>query len=256
MKVVIIGGVAGGASAAARLRRLNESAKIIILERGEYVSFANCGLPYYIGGVITDSDDLTLQTPESFWKRFRIDVRVRHEVTDIDTAAKTVTVHGLDTGKTYTESYDKLILSPGARPSAPDMPGLDSDRVFTLRTVEDTLKIRSFIDEKKPSSAVVIGGGFIGIEMAENLSAQGAKVTLVEYADHILAPFDADMAAQLHILMKKHGIKLMLGTAVTGFEEKDSKLTVKTSAGDVTADMALLAIGVTPDTSLDRKSVV
>ena len=208
MKIVIVGGVAGGASAAARIRRLDESAQIIMFERSGFVSYANCGLPYYIGGVITDSDDLTLQTPESFWERFRIDVRVRHEVTDIDTAAKTVTVHGLDTGKTYTESYDKLILSPGARPSAPDMPGLNSDRLFTLRTVEDTLKIRAFIEKERPSSAVVIGGGFIGIEMAENLSAQGAKVTLVEYADHILAPFDADMAAQLHILMEKHGIFL------------------------------------------------
>ena len=254
MKIVIVGGVAGGASAAARIRRLDESAQIIMFERSGFVSYANCGLPYYIGGVITDSDDLTLQTPESFWERFRIDVRVRHEVTDIDTAAKAVTVHGLDTGKIYTESYDRLILSPGARPTAPDMPGLDSDRVFTLRTVEDTLKIRSFIDEKKPSSAVVIGGGFIGIEMAENLSAQGAGVTLVEYADHILAPFDADMAAQLHILMEKHGIRLMLRTAVTGFEKNGGRVTVKTSSGDITADMALLAIGVTPDTSLAEKA--
>ena len=193
MKVIIVGGVAGGASAAARLRRLDENAQIIIFERTGFVSYANCGLPYYISGAIEDPDKLTLNTPESFWDRFRVDVRTRHEVTSIDTVNKTVTVHGLDTGKTYQETYDKLLLSPGARPVMPKMPGLDSSRLFTLRTVEDTLKIKQFIEEKKPKSAVVVGGGFIGLETAENLHAVGIDVTLVELLDQVLTTLDYDM---------------------------------------------------------------
>ena len=170
MKVVIVGGVAGGATAAARLRRLDESAEIVVFERSGYVSYANCGLPYYIGGIITDRAELTLQTPESFWRRFRVDMRVRHEVTAIHPDTKTVDVKNLATGEVFAESYDKLILSPGARPTQPALPGVGIDRLFTLRTVEDTLKLREFIEQHHPRSAVLAGGGFIGIELVENLS--------------------------------------------------------------------------------------
>lgn len=253
MKVVIVGGVAGGASAAARIRRLDEQAQIVIFERTGYVSYANCGLPYYIGGTIADEEELTLQTPKSFWNRFRVDVRVRHEVTAINLEKKTVAVRGLDSGMVYEESYDKLILSPGAKPVQPDMPGYPHDRIFTLRTVEDTLKIKKFADEQKPRTATVIGGGFIGLETAENLAQCGIQVTIIEYADHLLAPLDFDMACLVHAQMKSHGIKLMLKTAVTGFEAQDDQLLVKTANGcDVLSDMVLLAIGVVPDTALAR----
>lgn len=170
MKVIIVGGVAGGASAAARIRRLDENAEIIVFERTGFISYANCGLPYYIGGVITDKKELTLQNPESFWNRFRVNMLVRHDVTAINTDRKTVTVHELDTGKTYEESYDKLILSPGAKPIRPNIPGTDNKNIFTLRTVEDTLKIHKYIETKKPNKATIIGGGFIGMEAAENLA--------------------------------------------------------------------------------------
>ena len=168
MKVVIIGGVAGGASAAARLRRLDENAQIIILERGQHISYANCGLPYYVGGVITEESNLTLQTPQSFYERFRIDVRTNTEATEIHTEEKKITVCNHNTGEIYQETYDKLILSPGAEPIKPNLPGSDDDRVFTLRTVPDTLKIRAYVEQNKPKSAAVIGGGYIGMEMAEN----------------------------------------------------------------------------------------
>ena len=229
MKVVIVGGVAGGASAAARIRRLDENAQIIVFERTSFISYANCGLPYYVGGVIQNEEDLTLQTPEGFWDRFRVDVRVRHEVTEIHTEKKTVTVCRLETGKVYEESYDKLILSPGAKPTQPNMPGIDNDKIFTLRTVEDTLKIHKFIENEKPKSATVIGGGFIGIEMAENLAELGIKVTLAEYANHLLAPFDFDMACIVHSQLESHGIRLMLNTAVTGFEKNGDSIITKTA---------------------------
>ena len=163
MKVVIVGGVAGGATAAARLRRLDEKAEIVVLERSGFVSYANCGLPYYIGGVIEDQAELTLQTPESFYARFRVRIKVHHEVTAIDRTAKTVTVHNLETGETFAESYDKLLLAPGAQPTRPPLPGVELDRLFTLRTVEDTLRIRRFVEEQHPRSAVLAGGGFIGL---------------------------------------------------------------------------------------------
>lgn len=253
MKVVIVGGVAGGASAAARIRRLDENAQIVVFERTGFISYANCGLPYYVGGTITDEDDLALQTPESFWNRFRVDVRVHHEVTEIHTKKKTVTVRGLDTGESYEESYDKLILSPGAKPAKPNMPGIESDRIFTLRTVEDTFKIHQFIASEQPQSATVIGGGFIGIEMAENLAELGLKVTLVEYADHLLAPLDFDMACMVHAQMASHGVHLMLHTAVTGFEQNGNTIVTKTAdEGGIASDMVLLAIGVTPDTALAK----
>ena len=198
MKIVIIGGVAGGASAAARLRRLHEQADIVLLERGEYISYANCGLPYYVGGAITDREELTLQTPESFHGRFRVDVRVLSEAVAIDSAGKTVTVKNLQDGSLYQEPYDALILSPGAEPVVPPIPGAKDARVFALRTIPDTLRIRDFIEGKKPRKAVVVGGGAIGMEMAENLHEAGLGVTVVELADHVIAPLDADMAADVH----------------------------------------------------------
>ena len=188
MKTIIIGGVAGGASAAARLRRLDEAAEIIILERGEFISFANCGLPYFIGGEITDRKMLTLQTPSSFKARFNIDVRVFSEAIKISPDTKTVTVKNLNTGTTYEEGYDNLILSPGAEPIKPNIVGIDGDNVFTLRNIPDTLKIKSYIETTEPKSAVVVGGGYIGVEMAENLAKAGLEVSIVELADHLIAP--------------------------------------------------------------------
>ena len=198
MKVVIV----GGASAAARIRRLDEHAQIIMIERSGYVSYANCGLPYYVGGVIKEQEELTLQTPESFWDRFRIDVRVRQEVTAINPTEKTVTVHALDSGKVYTETYDKLLLAPGAKPTVPALSGVSSERVFTLRTVEDTLRIRRFVEDQKPKTAVLAGGGFIGLEMAENLVEMGVSVTIVQRLKQLLAPLDADMASFVHAEMR------------------------------------------------------
>ena len=211
MKVVIVGGVAGGASAAARIRRLDETAEILVFERSGFVSYANCGLPYYIGGVIQEQEELTLQTPESFWKRFRIDVRVWHEVTAIDPTAKTVTVHALETGKVSMETYDKLVLSPGAKPIVPGVVQGEMERVFTLRTVEDTLRIHDFVQKHKPKTAVLAGGGFIGLEMAENLTELGVQVTIVQRSRQLLAPFDPDMASFVHGQMRSHGVSLRMG---------------------------------------------
>ena len=253
MKVVIVGGVAGGATAAARLRRLDEAAEIVVFERSGYVSYANCGLPYYIGGTITDREELTLQTPESFWQRFRVDVRVRHEVTAIHPAEKTVTVKDLTTGAVFDESYDKLILSPGARPTQPALPGAGLDRLFTLRTVEDTLKIREFIEQHHPKSAVLAGGGFIAIELAENLRDLGLEVTLVQRPKQLLNPLDADMAAFLHAQMRRHGVRLHLGRTVEGFAADGERVNVLIrDEAPLTADMVVLAIGVTPDTQLAK----
>ncbi len=251
MKTVIIGGVAGGATAAARLRRLDEHAEIVILERTGYVSYANCGLPYYIGGSIKQRSKLTLQTPESFRSRFNIDVRVHHEALHIDRAAKAVEVHNLETGETYRESYDTLILSPGARPAAPNLPGMDSPRLFTLRTVEDTFAIADFVESEKPECAVVVGAGFIGLEMAENLTDQGVAVTVVQRPAHVMPTLDADVAALLHNQLRAHGIALELGANVTGFEDADGQVRV-TIAGrkPLTADMVILAIGVAPESAL------
>ena len=221
MKVVIGGGVAGGATAATRLRRLDEHAQITVFERSGYISYANCGLPYYIGGVIEDKEELTLQTPESIGKRFRIDMKVHHEVTDINAEKKTVTVHNLDTGKVYEESYDKLILSPGAKPVMPNLPGIENEKIFTLRTVEDTLKIRSFVEEKKPKTAVMVGGGFIGLEVAENLCDLGVKVTVVQRPKQLMNTLDYDMATLVHNKLRSKGISLKLGGDVIGFDEKE-----------------------------------
>ncbi len=253
MKVVIVGGVAGGATAAARLRRLDESAEIVVFERSGYVSYANCGLPYYIGGIITDRAELTLQTPESFWRRFRVDMRVRHEVTAIHPDTKTVDVKNLATGEVFAESYDKLILSPGARPTQPALPGVGIDRLFTLRTVEDTLKLREFIEQHHPRSAVLAGGGFIGIELVENLRELGLDVTVVQRPKQLLNPLDADMAAFLHAQLREKGVKLMLGRTVEGFAADGDRVNVLIKdEASLTADMVVLAIGVTPDTALAK----
>ena len=248
MKTIIIGGVAGGATAAARLRRLDEKAEIIILERGEYVSFANCGLPYYIGGVITDRGDLTLQTPESFKARFHIDVRVLNEAVKINPDTKTVTVKDLRTGETYEETYDNLILSMGAKPIRPNIEGADGSNVFTLRNIPDTLKIKNYIDTAKPRSAVVVGGGYIGVEMAENLVEAGLKVAIVELADHLIAPLDFDMAADVHRYIKSKGVNLHLNNGVKAINGN----TVILQNGEITADMIILSVGVRPETAIAK----
>lgn len=251
MKVVIVGGVAGGASAAARLRRLDESAEIIMFERGEYISFANCGLPYYIGGEITKKSALTLQTPQSFNARFNVDVRVNSEVTSIDPKAKTVTVRSKDRGE-YTESYDKLILSPGAAPIRPPMEGADNARVFTLRNIPDTIKIREYVEEEFPASAVVVGGGYIGVEMAENLKNAGVAVTIVELTDHVIAPLDYDMACDVHRYLKEKGVGLILKNGVQAIKEEGGKLKLTLSDGEIETDMVIMAVGVRPDTALAK----
>ena len=250
MKVVIVGGVAGGATAAARIRRLDESADIKVFERSGYISYANCGLPYYIGGVITDSSELTLQTPESFWSRFRVSMKVHHEVTAIDPDRKVVTVHDLDADAVFEEPYDKLLLAPGAKPTRPRLQGLDSGRLFTLRTVEDTLRIRSFVEKERPRSAVLAGGGYIGLEVAENLRNLGMEVTIVQSHDHLMVPLDRDMASFVHSRLRSAGVSLLLSRSVEGFEDRDRGIDVLVSGGNrLHADMAILAIGVTPDTS-------
>nr|WP_253292702.1 FAD-dependent oxidoreductase [Intestinimonas sp. MSJ-38] len=251
---MIVGGVAGGASAAARLRRLDEKAEIIMFERGEYISFANCGLPYYIGGEINKKSALTLQTPQSFNSRFNVDVRVWNEVTAIDAEKKQVTVHNVQTGEDYTESYDELILSPGAAPMVPKMDGVDDPRVFTLRNIPDTVKIRDYVEEEFPESAVVVGGGYIGVEMAENLKKAGLKVTIVELADHVIAPLDGDMAAEVHRYLRDQGVELMLGKAVQSMEDKGGKLTLHLSEGEIETDMVILSVGVRPDTALAQSA--
>ena len=253
MKIVIVGGVAGGATAAARLRRLDEYAEIIVFERSGFISYANCGLPYYIGDVITDSDLLTLQTPESFLSRFRVSMKVHHEVTSLHPERHAVSVKNLETGEEFEETYDKLILSPGAKPTQPKLPGTDIDKLFTLRTVEDTLRIKTYIEKNQPKSAVLVGGGFIGLELAENLRELGMEVTIVQRPKQLMNPFDSDMAAFLHNEMRKHGVKLALGHTVEGFQETtDGVRVLLKEAEPLCADMVVLAIGVTPDTKLAK----
>lgn len=255
MKVVIIGGVAGGATAAARIRRLDENAEIVVFERSGFVSYANCGLPYYIGGVITDGEELTLQTPESFWTRFRINIKTNHEVTDIHAGEKAVSVKNLLTGEEWKESYDKLILSPGAKPTKPDLPGIDSDKIFTLRTVEDTFRIHKYVEVAAPKSAVLVGGGYIGIEVAENLREKGLEVTIVQRPKQLMNTLDYDMATLVHANVRKKGVGIKVGAGVTGFREEDGKIiTMIKDAEEIPADMVLLAIGVTPDSDLAKKA--
>lgn len=248
-KVLIVGGVAGGASAAARLRRLDENIEIVMFERGEYISFANCGLPYYIGGSIKEREKLLVQTPEAMRDRFNIDVRVNSDVVSIDTENKKVKVVSKDKG-TYEESYDFLVLSPGAKPIRPNIKGIDSDRIYTLRNVPDTDKIKKAVDEQGVKRAVVIGGGFIGIEMAENLRERGVEVTLVEAAPHLLTPFDSEMAAIVEKELNENGVSLILNNGVKSFENKENEIDVQLNDGTViNSHMVILAIGVTPDTA-------
>lgn len=255
MKIVIVGGVAGGATAAARIRRLDEQAEIVVFERSGFVSYANCGLPYYIGGMIEDPEDLTLQTPESFFSRFRVLMKVHHEVTAIHPDQKSLTVKNLETGAVFEESYDKLLLSPGAKPVIPDLPGIDSSKLFTLRTVEDTFRIKAFVDQNKPKSAVIVGGGFIGLEMAENFRHLGMEVTIVQRPKQLMNPFDSDMASFIHSEVRKHGVKLMLGHTVEGFAEQDGGVNVLLKDfAPLSADMVVLAIGVTPESTLAKEA--
>ena len=253
-KYVIVGGVAGGATAATRIRRLTEDAEIILFEKGEYISYANCGLPYYIGGVIEERDKLFVQTPEAFGKRFNIDVRTQSEVTAIDKASKEVSVRTAD-GKTYTQSYDKLLLSPGASPLVPPLPGIQSEGIFTLRNVNDTDKIKTYLDSHKVSRAVIVGGGFIGLEMAENLRHAGSQVAVVEMAPQVMGPIDYSMAALVHEHLQEKGIKLYLGEAVERFSRQCEELTVHFKSGiELKADMVLLSIGVRAETRLAQEA--
>ena len=255
MKYVIIGGVAGGASAAARLRRLSEDAEIIMFEKGEHISYANCGMPYYIGNTIEERKRLFVQTPVSFGNRYDVDVRVLQEVTSIDREAHTVEVKNLRNGKTYTEDYDILLLSPGAEPVIPELPGIHSEKIFTLRSVSDCDKIKMQAVEslRDNAKAVIIGGGFIGLEMAENLQKIGYQITVVEKADHILTPVDEPIAAIAEKHLKDKGVELITGNGISGFEENGDQLTVCLEDGQkMGCDLAVLSIGVRPNTALAK----
>lgn len=252
MKHIIIGGVAGGATAAARIRRADEGAEIVMLERGKYISYANCGLPYYIGGVISDRERLFVQTPESFGKRFNIDVRVENEVVEIQPKEHTVTIRRKD-GSQYKETYDKLLLSPGASPVRPPLPGIDSEGIFTLRNVNDTDRIKTYLTAKNVKRAVVVGAGFIGLEMAENLHHAGVNVSVVEMGNQVMAPVDFSIAAHLHQHLTQKGVSLYLEQAVAAFERKGNEIRVILKSGEtIVADMVILSIGVRPETTLAK----
>lgn len=253
MKTVIIGGVAGGASAAARLRRNDESMEIVLLEKGPYISFANCGLPYRIGEVITQDEDLLLQTPESFNRRFRVDVRVQNEVLSVNPEQKSMQIKNLLSGEIYTETFDSLIISCGAKPIAPPFPGVEFDHVFTLRNIPDTLAIQSFIQNKKPKTATIIGGGYIGIEMAENLYHRGLEVSIVEATDHIIGSIDADMSYDLQNHLRSKGISLHLSARLSEIHDRH---VVLEGGKTVQSDFVLLSIGVAPETNFLENSGV
>ena len=250
MKVVIVGGVAGGATTATRLRRLDENAEIILFERGEHISFANCGLPYYIGDVIKSEEDLLVQTPEKFKERFNIDVRIKQEAIKIDKKNKQVEIRKNDTGETYFETYDKLVLSPGAEPINP-FKEVKSDRIFTIRNVNDAEKVKTFIENNNPQSAVIVGGGYIGVEMAENLSEYNMEVSIVEKAPHLISIIDRDMAYFVHKEVKKHGVKLYLNQGVNKIEEQE-KLLLKLDNEKIETDLVILCIGVKPESNLAK----
>lgn len=252
-KVLIVGGVAGGATAAARLRRLDEDAQIIMFEKGDYISYANCGLPYYIGDVIKEKEKLTLQTPKSFSQRFHVDVRIKNEVVKINREEKTVEVKDLVSGKTYEESYDALILSPGAEPVVPPFEGSRLDAVFTLRSIPDTYKIKDYVTKNKPRRAAVVGAGYIGIEMAENLHSLGLEVSIVELMDHVIQPLDADMASEVHQHILSKGVNLYLGKGVTAIKQANEGYELVLSDGEsLPADIVILAVGVRPESSLAK----
>ena len=253
MKIVIVGGVAGGATAAARIRRLDEKAEIVIFERTGFISYANCGLPYFIGDVINDPDDLTLQSPTGFFRRFRINAKIYHEVVAINPDSKTVTVKNLESGELFDESYDKLVLSPGAKPVIPKLSEAARDKAFTLRTVEDTFKIKEYVNSNHPSTAILAGGGFISLELAENLKALGINVTVVQNGNQLMNPFDPEMAAFIHNELRRQGVNIVFGHAVEEIKESENGVDVALSGGcTLHADMAALAIGVTPDTALAK----
>ena len=252
-KIVIVGGVAGGATAAARLRRLDESAEITVIERTGFVSYANCGLPYYVGGVIPEKKSLTLQTPRSFKTRFDIDVRVSSEVTAIDRENRRVTVKSLADGGEYALEYDKLILSPGAKAMVPDTPGVHSKRVLKLRTVEDALEMRRIVAEEKPGRVVVIGGGFIGLEAAENLVEAGVSVTLLQRSEQVMPPLDWDMACELHAELRKNGVDLRFKHAVESYEETENGIRVHVKGREsIDCAFVVLAVGVVPESELAK----
>lgn len=254
MKHIIIGGVAGGATAAARIRRADEKSEIILVEKGPHISYANCGLPYYIGGVIADKEKLFVQTPESFGRRFNIDVRVNTEAISIDTKAKTVTLRRKD-GSVIDEHYDRLLLSPGSSPVRPPFPGIDTEGIFTLRTVEDTFRIKDYLTQHCVKSAVVVGGGFIGLEMAENLVHAGSKVSIVEMAPQVMAPVDFSIASHVHRELLNQGVALHLNTAVERFEKDNGRIRVFFKSGEsIVTDLVLLSIGVSPNTALAKSA--
>lgn len=251
-KIVIVGGVAGGATAAARLRRLDEHAEIILIERGEHISFANCGLPYYIGEVIEERDQLLVQTVDGMSKRFNLDIRNKSEVTKIHRQEKRITVENLLTNERYEESYDVLVLSPGAQPMRPPIPGLEqATNIFTLRNIPDTDAIKSFVDDQKPQTATVIGGGFIGLEMAENLAERGVTVTIVEMADQVMAPLDIEMAGIVHEHLEEKGVELILNDGVESFTNEGKAIHL-TSGKEIAADLVMLSIGVQPENELAK----
>jgi len=255
-KLVIVGGVAGGATAAARARRLDEHARIVLFERGEYISFANCGLPYYIGGAIKKRDDLLVATAEFFTERYAVDVRTFCEVTEIDRAAGEVVVLDHRTGESYRESYDKLILSPGARPLRPPLPGIDSPEIFNLRNIPDTDRMKAFVDARRPQAAVIVGGGYIGLEMAENLAHRGIQVTIVEMLDQVMAPLDPEMAGLVQAHLREKGVRLVLGDGVDSFSTAENGgLRVRTTAGSqIPADLVLLSAGIRPENELAQEA--
>ncbi len=255
-RVLIVGGVAGGASAAARLRRLSEDAQIVLFERGEYISFANCGLPYHIGNVIQDRDRLLVQTPGQMSKRFRIDVRTRSEVLRIDGEKRSVVVRDLDAGREYTEPYDALVLSPGAEPIRPNIPGISAERVFTLRTMTDMDAIKKVVDDEHPTRAVVVGGGYIGLEMTEALVERGLQVCLVELEPQVMGTVDPEMAFPLHQELGARGVELLVNTGVTEIRETAANgLEVRLSNGEAReADLVLLSVGVRPEVKLAREA--
>lgn len=254
MKVCIVGGVAGGASCAARLRRLSENVEITMFEKGEYISFANCGLPYYIGGVIEKREALLVQTVQSMTDRFNLDIRNNTEVLKIDRDSKMVKCINNKTGENYWEPYDKLVLSPGAEPIRPPLEGIDSDKIFTLRNIPDTDRIKEFCDEKDPKHVIVIGGGFIGLEMVEMLHHRGIKVTLVEMADHVMGPLDYEMACLVHQHLKLKNVGVHLHEGVTSFEDQGDSLKLNLSGGgELEADFCILSVGVKPEVKLAQE---
>ncbi|MGC2576460.1 MAG: FAD-dependent oxidoreductase, partial [Terrimicrobiaceae bacterium] len=254
-KIVIIGGVAGGASCAARCRRLDESAKIIVIDRGPYVSFANCGLPYYVGDVIKEESKLLVADGALFQERFNIEVRTKNEALAIDRAAREIEVKEIPSGRIYREHYDALVLAPGAAALRPPLPGVDAPGIFVLRTIPDSRKIRAWISEKNAQNAVIVGAGFIGLEMAENLAHRGLSITVVEMLKQVMPPLDPEMARPVQEHLEKHGVKVALGDAVAGFQSRNGQILVSTKSGAQHAgDLVILAIGVRPETHLAKSA--